>query len=254
METTIQQVLENVNNLSPDTINCIKWSAFFGMLHFGLPRFLLSVYPEWWNGLTERKKYDLTSTMIGMIHHFVVVVTGFLLFYWNYTSGYILSPSELAIISPFVYGYLIGDTLFFTTYEAMNGRYEYLIHHVVGIFLVGGALNAKNPKLLLFVPHMLITELSTFLFGAGFVLRSTQYKDWAIVNQLELAFCVIFTITRIFNMPRAIYECWDEMDELGYVKYNFIPIVGIQFFWFYKICTGVWDKYIMKNEKKKKST
>ena len=200
--------------------------------------------------LVARKKSDLVACMCGMVHHLVVVTIGVALLYANYSTGYVLAPAELHHITPFVYGYLLGDTIFYCTVEAMGGRFEYLIHHIVGMMLIGGALNAKDPMILLFAPHMLITEISTFLFGLGYCLRSSSLKHSPLVNQVEIAFCITFTLTRIVNMPYRIYLCWPHMDELGVAKYYFLPIMGLQLFWFYKIVTGVTSKYIMKEKKK----
>jgi ethanolamine transporter EutH len=188
-----------------------------------------------------------------MVHHAVVVTIGVYFMYRFQTTGEIISAHGLALVSPFVFGYLIGDTLFYVVFEAMDGRYEYLIHHIVGIWLVGGALRAKSPEILSFVPHILITEISTFLFGAGWVLRSTSWKTYPIINQLELAFCLTFTLTRVINLPYQVWCAWPHMDEIGTAKYAFVGVLAIQFFWFYKIVKGVISKYIVKEKDSKEA-
>jgi len=185
-----------------------------------------------------------------MVHHAVVVAIGVYYMYRFQVAGDVISAASMALISPFVFGYLIGDTLFYVIFEAMDGRYEYLIHHIVGIWLVGGALRAKSPEILAFVPHILITESSTFLFGAGWVLRSTSWKSHPIIDQLEISFCLTFTITRIINLPYQVWCAWPYMEEIGSAKFAFIGVLAIQFFWFYKIVTGVTSKYIMSKKAK----
>jgi len=189
-----------------------------------------------------------------MAHHAVVVTIAVALIYWNYVDGYVASPKVLHLVAPFVFGYLIGDTLFYTVGEAMQGRWEYTIHHVVGCWLIGGALSAESTEISRFLPHLLITECSTFLFGAGMVLRSTSWKTHPIISYLEISFVIMFTLTRIINLPYRIMLIWNELDEIGSAKFSFIPIMALQVFWFYKMMIVVFDKYIMQTPPSKKES
>lgn len=192
------------------------------------------------------------AALCGMVHHATVVVIAFDLFHRFCTTGEVASSAALKLISPFVFGYLIGDTLFYVVFEAMEGRYEYLVHHIIGLWLVAGTLNATNPELLAFLPHILVTEMSTFLFGAGWVLRSTIWKTHPIIDQLELSFVLAFTVTRVINLPYQVWSCWPHMDELGSARYAFLGVLAIQFYWFHKMMLVVYNKYIVKEKPKGK--
>ena len=225
--------------LSDASIYCIGWAAFFCTLQFLFPHLLLAIWPAWWNQLSDKKRSEIPPCLAALVHHVVAVSCGLYIFYWEYVNGYVISASLLLFIAPFVYGYLIGDILFYALPEAIAGKYEYIAHHVLGLWITGAVMSSARPEVLVLVPVFLITESSSIAFIIGWIMRYTSYKTSSMINYLDMIFALLFTVTRIINFPYKIYKAWPYAEELGIARYTMIPIIGLQFFWFYKILLQV---------------
>ncbi|RYG57566.1 hypothetical protein EON66_00050, partial [archaeon] len=89
------------------------------------------------------------------------------------------------------------------------------------------------------VPHILICETSSIAFNIMWILRQLQLSHTPAYNYATLAFVLLFTITRIVNLPVAMATVWtkfnEDLRELGHAKWLLWGIVGLQFFWWFKI-------------------
>lgn len=74
-------------------------------------------------------------------------------------------------VLPIIFGYLIGDTIFFTLNEIMQGRYLYFLHHISSFVLFYGLLDARN-AVIRFIPFYLICESSNLFFTLAWFLRA----------------------------------------------------------------------------------
>ena len=225
---------------------CAWWISFFAILQISVPNLLDYFWPVWWQILSSKKKKEIPPCLVSLIHHFYVVFYGIYLLSKYYSNGSFISANEVNKIAPFIYGYLIGDTIAYAIPEAKEGRYEFLIHHALGLWLVPAAINSRHPELLIFCPHFLITELSSIFFSIGWILRSTSYKTSPITDILEILFVISFTVLRVFNFPIRVYYIWEYTMEIGYARYVLIPVIAMQFYWFTKIIKQIMDKMMPK--------
>jgi len=143
----------------------------------------------------------------------------------------------------YAFGYIMADTLFFTLPEIMKGKYEYLIHHGASLGLYRGLLLTGGP-IVRFIPHFMICESSNAIFNTAWFLRNGGGKDSVVLGLLEKLFAVAFFVLRIINLPISIYIMLTlpGIEVLGYYRYVLVPIMGLQFMWFYMIIIALMKK------------
>ena len=220
-------------------VDSALWVSFFAILQVCVPRLLDLMWPVWWQVLPLKKKKEIPPCLVSLIHHFVVVIYGLYLIWMYHSNGSYITSTEVNLIAPFIYGYLVGDTAAYAIPEALEGRVEFLVHHALGLWLVPAAINSKHPELLIFCPHFLITELSSIFFSIGWILRSTSYKDSVLTTYMEVLFVISFILLRVFNFPIRVFLLWDLTVEIGYARYVLIPVIAMQFYWCSKIVVQI---------------
>ena len=127
--------------------------------------------------------------------------------------------------------------------ELKKGKYEYMIHHVASIVLYRGLLLTGGP-MIRFVPHFMICEFSNAIFNTAWFIRNGGGNGSLILRVLEMLFAIVFFILRIINLPISVYIMWNlpGIDELGWYRYVLLPILGLQYMWFYMIIVALLKK------------
>ena len=216
-------------------VYCVLWSAVFIFLHYAVPIVLNYQWPVWWENLNPKKKSEMTPQVVALFHHVVVVSISIYTIYYQITEGYVLTEETVKNLGPFVYGYFIGDTLYYAIPEATTGKFDFLIHHLVSIWVGTNLMNCKSMEMRRFCPHFLIMEISAVFFGFGWILRIISYQNSIFITIFELLFAITFFIGRIINYPYQVSIAWDASSEMGISRYMFIFLLILQCFWFYKI-------------------
>lgn len=225
------------------------WSLFFSVLFIAVPFLTSLAFSEWYKSLDKRKRREYPSYLVCLVHHIALVPLAWMLIIRD--SG--LNDAEatnfdyigaIGFAGPFCIGYLVGDTIFFALSEVFHGKYEYICHHILSLYLVISTLLGPGP-LCRFIPHLLICDTTNLLFNTAWLLRLAGYKDTKLVITLELLFTTAFFFLRVINMPLMFlavlgYQShFESMGStgLGFAKYTLLPIAALQWFWFYKIMT-----------------
>jgi hypothetical protein len=140
----------------------------------------------------------------------------------------------------FIFGYLVGDTVFLALPEFLkDGRYEYLIHHVFAFVLFYGLLTSPV-QIARYLPHLFICEVTNIFFIIAWHLRVHGLKSTLPVYICEFFFAVTFFITRILNLPIAMYALLIvHWESTKWVKFALVPIMFLQFYWFAKIISAL---------------
>jgi len=118
---------------------------------------------------------------------------------------------------------------------------------VAALLLLYGLLNSPV-EILRYVPHFLVSELSTILFTVAWLRRTLLGANQSVLinKTLEVAFALTFFLTRIVNLPLAITALFlqhrHKLDVL--TKIVIIFIQAMQFFWFYKILIVAFHKKV----------
>lgn len=130
----------------------IFFTILFSALFLSVPYFCRYFFSTWYSGLDKRKKKELPSYIVCLFHHISVVPTAWLHIQQDYFRILSIDQNDSLInyallegtVAPFCLAYLISDTLFYALPEAWNYRLEYLIHHILTIYLVWATINAPG--------------------------------------------------------------------------------------------------------------
>lgn len=156
-----------------------------------------------------------------------------------HSTGLVLTSSQKSLVGPFTFAYLSVDTVFYAYHKATEGKFEYIVHHILALWVILALLNGQQPLVISLIPDILLCELSTILYLICWVMKSTSYKNMTLIKILEISYGVAFFVTRIFNLPMGVLRMWPVSEELGLVRFLFIPAVCFQFFSFYKIVLSI---------------
>jgi hypothetical protein len=221
------------------------WTGFFGLLFLLVPFSSRLMFPEWYRSLSDRKRKEFPSYVVCLVHHLALVPIA-----WQHViQDFYRTEQELvgieyvkleAIVAPFCLGYLLSDTLCYAIPEALGGRLEYIVHHVMTVWLVVTTMYSSG-HISRFIPHLLMSDTTNVFFNSAWLLRAAGYKDSFVVSVLEVAFAVAFLLCRVINMPFAFYAVATSTfgQSLGIARLCFVPIAGLQWFWFAKVVMGM---------------
>lgn len=233
------------------------WSSFFIVLFQLVPLLSKTIFPTWYNSLVPRKRKEFPSYVVCLVHHFALVPIA----WYHVIQDFSRSGSELqqidyapieAIVAPFCLGYLISDTVCFAISEMLAGRLEYIIHHVMTVWLVMTTMYASG-HITRFIPHLLICDTTNVFFNTAWLMRTAGLQGNAFVTFLELAFAVAFLFCRAINMPMAFFAVSQSPmgQSLGWARLTLIPIVLLQWYWFAKILLGMKSRLSPSSSSKK---
>jgi hypothetical protein len=241
----------------------LLWSIFFICFYQGSSFCLKFFFPKWYASLPDRKKREYPSYMTCTLHHLVVVPRGYLHVYQDFmrTSADLQTVHYAQLespIFPFIMGYLIADTLCFALPEMVKtGGFEFLLHHLMSIWLGAASVNATG-HIMRCSPHLEICESANLFFNAAWITRTfgEEYKEITFVKACELIFATLFFFTRVLNLPLVCLKMYISpyASTLNGAQYTLIPIVFLQFYWFYKIVGSIFSRGVggsKKADKKK---
>jgi len=247
----------------------------FSFAFVTLPSLLSRLFPKWYASLDEKKKREIPSYVVCMIHHFYVVPRSWYHIYLDLQlqgeAALLVDYAPLeAVVSPVCIGYLAADTLF---YALPNLSVEYMVHHTLTLFLVWKGINAPS-YIVRFIPHLLICDTTQIFFNTAWLLRLAGWRapdkddtkeegqegkesakdksqvaavdpslSWKIqiVTFLEMSFAVFFLLLRVINMPLTflVITLNGKAVSMEWARFVYLPLTLLQTFWFSKIAKAV---------------
>lgn len=232
------------------------WTLFFIAWYYVFAWIGAKVFPQWYQTLPERKRREFPVYAMCLVHHFVVVPRAWL----HIVQDFFRSSSELSRIQyvfleapmvPFSFGYLLGDTLVYALPELFRiGTYDYLLHHLLSSWLLVNAMSSSG-HMMRYTPHLIICDTTNILFNIAWLLRTSKtYRGSKIVMVLEMGFALLFLPTRVINLTLILWAAFNQPQalELGISRFAFIPILLLQYFWFYKILCGISSRLSASSE------
>lgn len=252
--SSITRGIEALPNLLRDTIVI---TIIFSIIFLLVNPFISKAFPAVFKSLPGRKKTELPSYVLCLVHHIVAVPFAWITIYRDFNlTAEAMATIDYApitgVIAPWCISYLVADTVFFAIPEAFTGKFEYIIHHVLTLSLVVSSLFAPGP-IMRFIPHLLISDTTNLLFNTAWLVRLFGEKKSFILQFLEVSFLLSFFLLRAVNMPCMFWALGAQADGLGYAKYVLVPIALMQWYWFHKILritvAKIFDKAPVSNEK-----
>jgi hypothetical protein len=248
---------ETINNFS---VEISFWTVFFTIAFFLIELIGRKVFSSWYNNLTPRKKNEFSAYLVVLIHHLVLVPRAWKMIYDDALRDendltIVSYPVEGGKLAPFCLGYLLSDTLCYALPQLFSvGDSAYLIHHISVSWLVTASM-FSNGHLLRFIPHLLICDTTNIFFNIAWILRTMKnetIRNSFFVIFLELLFAFFFLFVRVINLPIAFYAIVKSNYgyELGIVRWTFVPIVLLQWFWFLKVINGMNSRLKETNKNK----
>ena len=218
----------------------LLWSIFFTSMYPLITLILKTFFNKQVVNMDQKYRKDLVPYIYCLIHHLYVVPFAFyhILADIHRTDDEAFDVNNAAVFAnvfPFSFGYLVGDTLMYAIPEAMCGRYEYVLHHILGLSLTASAALVRGPMVRMSA-HMLMLELSGIFLTFSWLFRNFGWRDTAVVKILEYCFSLAFFLLRIVHLPLTIFAYRHQfLTEYRLLGAIFIPVTAMQFFWFYKI-------------------
>jgi hypothetical protein len=253
------------------------WILCFSGLYFSMPHIFAVVFPKHHAALADKKRSDFNSYVCSSFHHIVVVPMAIYrmyalscsdcaLVYFPFSTTLIEAVNEQskALLhcecAPFSVGYMVADTLFYAIPEAYrNGKYEYLLHHVLGLVLFW-VVPLVTSDVSHFCGRILIMESTSIFFTLAYMLRNTGHSNSIFVSIFEIAFAVDFFLVRILNFFDIMYnvvmtliiqdgDVDAEKRTTGWIIFTvFVPIVLLQMYWFAIISKKSFERFVVKKK------
>ena len=86
--------------------------------------------------------------------------------------------------------------------------------------------------------HMVLLETSSIIFCFAWFARNFGYENSLFVKVMEILFAVAFFFFRIIHLCCIIFALREVLiNEYPLLSLIFIPILGLQFYWFFLIVT-----------------
>ena len=155
------------------------WTLLFSCLHYLTPFVLKQKFPQWFQKLDSKKRSDISAYVICLIHHIVIVPRSWI----HCFVDLMRSDSELASINyayqearvtPFCVGYLFGDTIGYAIPQALNGRFEYLVHHILSSSLALSIVSGPGEFNKL-IPASLMPDITQLVYNISWLLKVVPF-------------------------------------------------------------------------------
>ena len=89
-----------------------------------------------------------------------------------------------------------------------------------------------------FQTHMILLETTSIFFCFAWFARNFGYEGSFFVTAMEICFAAAFFLLRILHLSGVIWALRDVlMDKYPALFLIFIPLLGLQVYWFIKIVT-----------------
>lgn len=220
------------------------WSVAFTIFSFMIPITAKNLFPKWYKSLDPKKQKEVPTYMMCLAHHLVQVPWAWYAVLYDFTlSDEVVSSIEYPFLNmgagAFFIGYTIGDTLSFSMWEAFQGKFEYMIHHVLILSMIYVTVEGGDGQVTKWIPHLLLCDTTNIFFNTAWLLRTMDLRDSAVVFALEILFVVFFLITRVIHLPTFLYAIVSSRfgEQIGVMKMSvlLVPFVLLQWYWFYNI-------------------
>jgi len=230
------------------------WALFFTAMNIVVPILVAFVAPKWYGSLSPRERKEFPSYAVCLIHHIAMVPTAWVHVYQDSLltdeMGLLVDYASLeATVGPFCIGYLLGDTIAFAIPEAISFRFEFIIHHILTVWLVGTAIFGPG-NLLRYIPHLILCDSTNIFFNLSWLLRRSGLKGSVLVTALELLFALFFLLVRVINLPFVflVVTLNPLSAKWGLARYTLLPIALMQWYWFSKIATTLTVRLLGKTD------
>lgn len=236
---SVLSVTSGISSLPNFLRDTSSFAVLFSLIFLLVNPLLSTLFARKFSGFPERKKKELPSYVLCLVHHIVAVPFAWRKIVTDMNLGEEAAAMVdyapiTAIIAPWCIAYLIADTTFFAIPEALTGKFEYIIHHFLTLFLVASSLFAPG-SILRFIPHLLISDTTNIFFNTAWLIRLFGGKRTFILIFLEVLFAVSFLLIRAINMPCMFWALGSQAEGLGLARYVLIPIAVMQWYWLFKI-------------------
>lgn len=234
-------------DIAPDfVVHTAICTAVFVVLMYLVPLILKTVCATWYNSLADKKKEEVPAYLSSMLHHLTVVPMAWFFIYHDFvTAG--SNPADLTLFLrfaiPFCTGFIFADTIFFAIPLATRGNMEYIIHHILAVWMIY-TLFTGSGHFFRYFPHIIICDTTNAVFNIAWFLRLTGWKDSSVVSGLEILFAVLFFFLRVINLTVVfgIMFFHSEGVSFGLGRYAFPLISAMQFYWAFKIVQAMFKK------------
>jgi hypothetical protein len=120
---------------------------------------------------------------------------------------------------------------------------DYMIHHVLTAAIVWAGTNSDQ-SLSRFIPHLLSSDTSQLLLNSSWLLKRIGglSESSPITKTLDTMFALSFPVVRLFIMPVAMLTVTRNPQyakDMGIVRFVFLPLCILQYYWFGKIVLHV---------------
>jgi hypothetical protein len=224
-----------------------------------VPLLCKSLFPAWYCSLNDKKKQDLPTYLSSMLHHGTVVPLSWYYIYLDYqflqTGSVINYAPFMQFAAPVCTGFIVADTLFYAIPMVLRGNFEYIIHHVLALWMIFSILTGSG-QLMRYLPHIIICDTTNAIFNSAWLLRLTGLKDSLIVTALEMSFATMFFLLRNINLSLTFYVMFTSVEgqSYGYGRFVFPFLSLMQFYWLFCIVRSLIKKAGEAKNKMKKST
>eukprot|EP00601_Ochromonadales_sp_CCMP2298_P014230 CAMPEP_0173240756 /NCGR_PEP_ID=MMETSP1142-20121109/13967_1 /TAXON_ID=483371 /ORGANISM="non described non described, Strain CCMP2298" /LENGTH=261 /DNA_ID=CAMNT_0014171961 /DNA_START=73 /DNA_END=854 /DNA_ORIENTATION=- len=225
----------------------VAYAAVFATLHLSFTSIMRAVCPVWYKSLPPKKKAELPSYAIGLVHHWAL--SPYCL--WRLVADYGMYQHGVAFPSnhydtlfcnyglyPLTMGFFLVDTLFYAVPEAAKGAPLYLLHHFVALSTHYSALSRVRGVLMMMFPVMMCTEISSLFFNTAWIMRAGGLRN-TLVTTLEALFALSFLFIRILYVSTVMWVFWPHMGHFGYYRVGLALGLGMQYYWLYKIAASL---------------
>lgn len=233
------------------------WSLFFCILHLSIPPITSALFPKWYASLDERKRREYPAYLACLAHHFAMVPRAWLHviqdFYRPESALLTVQYAPLeATISAFCFGYFIGDTLCYAIPQMWRKEYEFIVHHVLTMWIMSSAIYSPG-HFCRYIPHLLLADTTNIFFNVAWLLRLAGWQNHWFVTTLELLFAASFLIVRAIHLPMIFFaiQLVPDADQLGWARLPMVPVGLLQWYWFTIIVRTTYQRTVGKKVVKK---
>lgn len=133
--------------------------------------------------------------------------------------------------------------VFFTIWEALQGQYEYFLHHLILFGLVFFLIDLPG-HMMRYVPQLLILEISQTLLVFAWFGRLFGYGNAPWMGILEGLFVVTFTVLRMFHLPTVLWSLLEKLDGRHLLVGRLLlwPFQALQIYWFGRVLAALAKK------------
>jgi hypothetical protein len=136
---------------------------------------------------------------------------------------------------PFSAGYFLADTYF--ARQDLVKSWDYSIHHIFAIMLIWRGASVRGAER--FVPHFLITEVTTLLLNMLWVLRKIDAESSTTYKVTGALFTGMYAVLRVYWLPFMTWKLFLQHERiwkgLGPVAWTTVGVNALQVWWFYRI-------------------